>query len=141
MTRPRFLSLDNVLGLHRDTIAMEGGLPGVRDLGLLESAVMMPQQQFGGDYLHPDLAAMAAAYLYHLAANHPFMDGNKRVAAMAAFVFLDVNGHDLTASPDAFEAVVMGVANGTVTKAGVTQWMAEFARARWVAAGNKGPAS
>ena len=86
-TEIRFLSVDDVLAIHEDTMEHEGGLAGVRDPGLLESAVLMPQQQFGGQYLHAGLGAMAAAYLFHIAQNHPFNDGNKRAAAMAALVF------------------------------------------------------
>ncbi len=130
MSGPLFLSLRNVLDLHADSIATEGGFPGTRDPGLLESAVMMPQQQFGGDYLHGDLETMAAAYLYHLAANHPFLDGNKRVAAMAAFVFLDVNGIHLTASPESFEALVMAVASGAASKDAVIAWLKGQTRPR-----------
>src|SRR5436305_14520652 len=88
----RFLSVEDVLQIQDDTIGIEGGLRGVRDMGLLESAVLMPQQQFGGVYLHEGLGAMAAAYLFHIASNHPFLDGNKRAAAMSALIFLDVNG-------------------------------------------------
>ena len=120
---PRFLSLDNVLALHRDTMQQEGGATGIRDLALLESAVMMPQQQFGGAWLHPDLAAMAAAYLFHIARNHPFIDGNKRVAAMAAFVCLGINGVDLLASPDTLESTVLAVAAGTLSKRDLTDWL------------------
>ena len=81
-TPPFFLSIDNVLYLHASAIREEGGSDGLRELALLESAVMMPQQQFGGNYLHPDLPSMAAAYLYHIACNHPFIDGNKRYDAL-----------------------------------------------------------
>jgi death-on-curing protein len=114
--RPVFLSVDNVLYLHADTIRSEGGGEGIRDLALLESAVLMPQQQFGGDYLHPGIPEMATAYLFHIACNHPFLDGNKRTAAMAMFTFLDANGHALTASPAEFEDTVLKVAAGTISK-------------------------
>ncbi|MBN4074112.1 type II toxin-antitoxin system death-on-curing family toxin [bacterium AH-315-E10] len=124
---PVFLSIDNVLAMHEDTIEQEGGMSGIRDIALLESAVMMPQQQFGGDYLHPDLPSMASAYLFHLVKNHPFLDGNKRVSAMSAFVFLDVNGYDLTASPDAFEKTVIDVASGEMSKEMLTTWFHEHA--------------
>jgi death-on-curing protein len=92
MKQPVFLSVDNVIYLHDDSIRKEGGMPGIRDLPLLESAVLMPQQQFAGEYLHPRVTAMAAAYLFHITSNHPFLDGNKRTGAMAAFVFLDPAG-------------------------------------------------
>lgn len=127
---PRFLSLDNLLSMHHNTLALEGGALGVRDLALLESALMMPQQQFGGTWLHPDLAAMAAAYLYHLACNHAFIDGNKRVAAMAAFVFLEVNGVDLIAPPDELERTVLAVAAGSLAKGDLIEWMRAQTKAR-----------
>jgi death-on-curing protein len=125
MDRPVFLSLDNVLYMHSDSIRTEGGCDGVRDVALLESAVMMPQQQFGGEYLHHGLAAMAAAYLYHIACNHPFVDGNKLAAAMAAFVFLDANGQEVGATEAEFEALVLEVASGTISKDDLISWFAE----------------
>lgn len=128
--RPIFLSVDNVLYMHSDTIRIEGGNDGVRDVALLESAVLMPQQQFGGDYLHHGLAAMAAAYLYHIARNHPFVDGNKRTAAMAAYVFLDANGYELTAAESEFEETVFHVASGTVSKSDLTDWFNDHCRPR-----------
>ena len=120
-----FLSLDNVLHLHTSAIEVEGGAGGIRELGLLESAVMTPQQQFDGAYLHPDVPAMAAAYLYHLCSNHPFVDGNKRVAAMAAYVFLDANGCRLEASDPEFEQMVLHVAAGNTSKEELTDWFRE----------------
>ena len=78
---PRFLSVADVLGFHEDQLANYGGAPGVRDMGLLESAVAMPMAGFGDQYLHADLFEMAAAYLYHIVCNHPFVDGNKRTGA------------------------------------------------------------
>jgi death-on-curing protein len=90
----------------------------------------MPQQQFGAKYLHVGLAAMAAAYLFHLCCNHPFLDGNKRTAAMAAFVFLDANGHDLTASEAELERIVLQVAAGTLSKEELTDWLRDHSRPR-----------
>jgi death-on-curing protein len=89
-----------------------------------------PQQQFGGAWLHPDLPAMAAAYLFHIACDHPFIDGNKRVAAMAAFVFLDINGVDLRAPPDEFEGTVLAIAAGLLSKADLAEWMRAQTRPR-----------
>ena len=122
MEEPRFLSADNILHLHACTIAGEGGRDGIRELALLESAVLMPQQRFGGVYLHPDLPAMAAAYLYHLCSNHPFVDGNKRVGAIAAYVFLDLNGWELRAPEPVLEELVMRLAGGKLSKESVTEW-------------------
>ena len=96
MEPPRFLSVEEVLELHRQGIALYGGELGTRDHGLLESAVLSPQQTFGGEYLYPSLFEMAAAYWFGLVMNHVFMDGNKRVGLRAADVFLALNGLDLT---------------------------------------------
>jgi len=126
--QPVFLSVDNVLYMHSDSARNEGGAEGVRDLALLEAAVMMPQQQFGGEYLHCGLPAMAAAYLYHIACNHPFVDGNKRAAAMAAFVFLDANGYELTATEKKFEKAVLQVASGTISKSDLIRWFEDNSR-------------
>ena len=79
---PDFLTLDEVLEIHRDQIERYGGAAGIRDLGLLQSALAQPSATFGGQYLHADLHEMAAAYLYHLVQNHPFLDGNKSTIGM-----------------------------------------------------------
>jgi len=118
-----FLSVDDVLAIHTNTIGVEGGSPGLRDAGLLESAVLMPQQQFGGDYLHKGLAAMAAAYLFHIAQNHAFYDGNKRTAVLAALVFLDINGVDVLPGPDELERATLAVAAGEMAKEEIIDWM------------------
>ncbi|MFW6133244.1 MAG: type II toxin-antitoxin system death-on-curing family toxin [Planctomycetota bacterium] len=130
MDRIAFLSVENVLRLHAGTIRREGGADGVRDYGLLQSAVAMPRQQVAGDYLHEDIPAMAAAYLYHVARNHPFRDGNKRTGALAAPVFLDVNGWDLTARPRELERVVICLAAGEMSKDALTGWMRNHTRRR-----------
>lgn len=119
----RFLSVDDVLAIHEDTIAHEGGLAGIRDPGLLESAALMPQQQFGGQYLHHGLAAMAAAYLFHIAKNHAFHDGNKRTAALAALVFLDVNGAKSLPPPEDLEEITLRLAASQCGKEELTEWM------------------
>ena len=118
----RFLSVEDVLAIHEDTIRHEGGLGGLRDPGLLESAVTMARQSFGGKYLHRGLAAMAAAYLYHVAQNHPFHDGNKRTGAMAALVFLHINGVEALPDPDDLEQATLRVASGELSKAELTGW-------------------
>lgn len=120
-----FLSVDDVLAIQEDTIAVEGGLPGIRDPGLLESAVMMPQQQFDGAYLHTNLAAMAAAYLFHIAMNHPFHDGNKRSAALAALIFLRVNGAQGLPEPEELEERTLTVAASQCGKEELTRWFRE----------------
>ena len=123
LTGLQFLSVDDVLAIHENTIAGEGGLGGLRDAGLLESAVLMPQQQFGGEYLHSDLAAMAAAYLFHVTQNHAFHDGNKRTAVLATLVFLSLNGVEALPNPEALERMTLSVAASKVGKAELTDWM------------------
>lgn len=112
-----FLTLDEVLAIHADQIHRYGGERGLRDRGLLSSALAMPDASFGGVSFHTSLAEMAAAYLFHLARNHPFVDGNKRVALAAALAFLWINDHRLEAGDDALTDLVMGVASGRVGKA------------------------
>jgi death-on-curing protein len=113
---PTFLTLDEVVAIHRDQIDRYGGSLGVRDIGLLESAVAMPQAAFGGQYLHADLYEMAAAYLFHLVKNHPFVDGNKRVGAVAADVFLSLNNLNLIAPQDAYAELVLSIARSEADK-------------------------
>ncbi len=119
---PVFLSLGEVLEIHRDQIERYGGDLGIRDLGLLQSALAMPAAGFGGRYLHSDLFEMAAAYLFHLVQNHPFVDGNKRTGAVAALVFLSLNDIDIEAEEDEFEEMVLSVAQGRADKAAVTEF-------------------
>ena len=118
-----FLSLQDVLNIHQSTIANEGGRPGIRDIALIESAVVMPQQAIAGEYLHPDLASMATAYLFHLTSNHGFIDGNKRVGLSAAVVFLLANGITELPPESEVESVTRAVADGTMTKAELTTWL------------------
>lgn len=130
MKRPVFLSVEDAVYIHDSTIRGEGGLGGIRDYALLESSVMMPQQQFGGRYLHKGIPAMAGAYLYHIVGNHPFHDGNKRTGAMAGFVFLDVNGFDLAASEKQLERTVQAVAAGNLSKSELAEWMRKHTKRR-----------
>lgn len=118
-----FLSVDDVLLLHTDTIDIDGGSHGVRDYGLLDAAVAMPRQQFDGDYLHEDLPAMAAAYMFHIAQNHPFVDGNKRAAVLSALAFLSVNGIEELPDPRELEHVTLRVAASEMGKDALTQWL------------------
>jgi len=112
-----FLSLAEVLEIHQDQIVRYGGEPGTRDLGLLKSALAMPAATFHGNFLHIDLFEMAAAYLFHLVQNHPFIDGNKRVGAVTAIVFLALNGYEFNAPVGALYKFVIALARGERTKA------------------------
>ena len=117
----RFLEIIDVLEIHKSRIQLYGGSPGLRDLGMLQSAVAQPQAGFAGQYLHVDLFEMAAAYLFHLAMNHPFVDGNKRTALAACLVFLDLNGIELDADPDELEDLTVSVAQGNIDKSALAQ--------------------
>lgn len=123
MSSPSFLTLDEVLGFHADQLRRYGGRRGLRDLGLLQSALAMPRSSFEGQWLHGSVFEMAAAYLYHLARNHPFVDGNKRTALMCALVFLGLNGQRLEAEPEALHDLVVGVAEGRIDKSDVSVFL------------------
>ena len=123
-----FLTLDEVIEIHRGVIERFGGSPGIRDMGLLQSAVAMPQASFIGQFLHDDLFEMAAAYLFHIVQNHPFVDGNKRVGAMAAYTFLRLNGLTLTSPDIDFETIILGVAQGKLGKAAVAEFLRTHSR-------------
>jgi death on curing protein len=114
-----FLTLDDVLALHAGSIARFGGDPGVKDLGLLESAIAMPQATFGGQDLHETLAEKAAAYLFHVVKNHAFVDGNKRTGLACALVFLELNGHRWVASDETLVSITLEVASSARSKASV----------------------
>ena len=114
---PVFLSKNEVLALHAERIRHDGGSHGLRDEPLLESALAMPEAGFGDAYLHATLFEMAAAYLFHLARNHPFVDGNKRTALASALVFLDQNGYEVDAPDDTLVELTVEVATGQTGKA------------------------
>jgi len=111
-----FLGVDDVLTLHANQVNLYGGQQGVRDLGLLESALAQPLATFGGQSLHTDVFEMAAAYLFHVVQNHPFLDGNKRTGAVAALVFLDLNGVEIDAPKGSLYELTMRVATGHANK-------------------------
>ncbi|MEO7402773.1 MAG: type II toxin-antitoxin system death-on-curing family toxin [Burkholderiales bacterium] len=120
---PLFLTLDEVVAIHRDQIERYRGSLGVRDWGLLQLAIAMPAATFGGQLLHGDLSEMAAAYLFHLVQNHPFIDGNKRVGAAATDVFLALNGQRLVASEDEYAELVLSIARGETSKSAAAEFL------------------
>jgi death-on-curing protein len=124
----QFLTVDDVKRLHDLSIARHGGSYGVRDEGLLKSAVQMPEQTFAGADLHPTLAAKAAAYLFHLCQNHPFLDGNKRTGLIACEAFLRLNQHELTLTSQEVEDITMRVADSGLTKDELTMLLARSIR-------------
>lgn len=125
---PQFLTLDEVMDIHRDQIKRYGGTLGVRDLELLESAIAAPQSGFGDQYLHGDLFEMASAYLFHVVQNHPFLDGNKRVGTAAALTFLELNGVETKISNHVFVAMVLAVAQGETEKSAIAAFFRKHAK-------------
>lgn len=122
-SEPAFLTFAEVIEIHDYQIEHFGGATGLRDIELLKSAIGMPSATFGGAFLHPTIYEMASTYLFHLVENHPFVDGNKRVGAMAALIFLDLNGIDFNASDEDFTAMVLRVASGKMLKAEITLFL------------------
>ena len=117
-----FLTLDDILESHLNQIDTYGGCHGIRDIGLLESAIAQPEASFGGQYLHADIFEMAAAYLYHLVMNHPFVDGNKRVGLEAALIFLEINNENLKASDQELVDLVLKTTAGQVGKREIAEF-------------------
>ena len=122
----RFLNWIEVSNIHNYQITHFGGELGLRDKALLESALGGIQLTFGGQYLYPDIYHQAAAYLYHIVKNHPFVDGNKRAGAMAAVVFLEVNCYHFNAPPDEFANVVYRVAAGQSEKGELIEFFKKY---------------
>jgi death-on-curing protein len=119
---PKFLTFNQVIALHELQINEFGGSHGVKDEKLLLSAIAQPESSFENEYFHKTIFEMAAAYLFHLVKNHAFNDGNKRIAALAAAVFLEVNGYEVIADENDFEKLVLDAAQSLVSK----QQIAEF---------------
>jgi death on curing protein len=127
-TEVQFLSLNDVVAMHRDQLERYGGREGLRDRQLLESALAQPEAAFAGAHLHRDVYEMAAAYAFHLIMNHAFVDGNKRVGYAAAETFLILNGYETTCSDDEAYSFVVSIASGSATKADVASWFERHTR-------------
>ena len=119
MLTPLFLNQDHIMRLHSSLIEQYGGIEGVRDVGLLDSAVAMPQTAYDGRYMHSDLFEMAAAYLYHIVRNHPFLDGNKRTSAAAAIVFLAINDIQIDNDEKGLVELTLSAATGQTDKTAI----------------------
>ena len=111
-----FFTDDEVVSFHQIQISLFGGDSSIRDRGLLSSAVSMPMQMFDGEFVHASIFEMAAAYLFHICSNHPFVDGNKRPAAMRALVFLRLHGIECTLTEDQMFELTIQVACGQHSK-------------------------
>jgi death-on-curing protein len=112
----KFLSLSEVLQILENQIRNYGGAYGVRDINLLSSAIYMPESSYDGQYLHKTIPSMAAAYAFHICQNHPFIDGNKRVALAASLVFLDINGYEFNCKDEILYDEIMNVAKSEIKK-------------------------
>ena len=125
---PVFLTLAETIEIHKYQIGHFGGTDGLRSLDMLESAIRMPTSTFGRNYLHPTIPDMAAAYLFHIVENHPFVDGNKRVGTMSALVFLELNGYDFSATDDELVTAVLQVASGKMQKDALSLFFRQHSR-------------
>ncbi len=125
MTEPRWLSAVHVLHIHSDQVQAHGGSLGLRDRALLESALERPRNRF---HYEPDadLAAVAAAYGFGISSNHPFIDGNKRVAFQAMYLFLGLNGFRIDAPEEEVVALVLSLANGALDEPSLADWLREY---------------
>jgi len=119
----RYLTLSEVLELHRHLIQTFGGADGIRDIGGLESAIAQPRMTFGGEELYPTIIEKSVAIGYSIIKNHPFVDGNKRVGHAAMEVFLVLNGHEITAQVDEQEKVILRVASGEISREELEDWL------------------
>ena len=119
----RYLSLPEVLELHRSVIDRWGGATGIRDLGALESALAQPRQSFAGQDLYPDITSKAAALCFSLVLNHPFVDGNKRIGHAAMETFLIVNGYEVRATVDEQERIMLDLTAGNLSRDIFAEWI------------------
>lgn len=126
----RYLTLGEVVALHRAILAATGGADGIRDLGALESALAQPKATFDGTDLYPSVVDKASALAFGLAMNHPFVDGNKRIAHAAMAVFLDLNGLAIEATVGEQEQLMLDLAAGQGSRGALTDWLQRHVSAR-----------
>jgi death-on-curing protein len=119
----KYLTIQQVLRIHTRSIEQSGGDPGIREFGLIESAVAQPRASFGGKELYPELANKAAALAFSLVMNHPFADGNKRTGYGALMMFLSRNGHTIAAPLDEHTSVFLRLAAGELDRDGLLAWI------------------
>ena len=124
----RYLTLGEVVDLHRRVLQAGGGAPGIRDLGALDSAIAQPKATFGGVDLYPTVVQKAAALCFSLVQNHPFVDGNKRVGHAAMETFLVLNGTEIDAAVDDQERLMLDLAAGRIDRTHLTDWLRHHLR-------------
>ena len=118
-----FLTIDDVLEIHADQILRYGGESSIGDRNMLESALAMPPAMFADQFLHEDIFQMAAAYMFHLVQNHPFVDGNKRTGTVAAIVFLEINDIEVDVDNETLEEFVLAIARGEKQKNEIAEFL------------------
>jgi death on curing protein len=121
MGKIRFLSLQAVLMIHETMISRYGGVSGIRDAGMLESALAVPRSGIGDEFFHKTVFEMAAAYVFHIVENHPFFDGNKRTGLASALTFLKINGVDILDKDRVFEYEILELSQGKRNKEALVQ--------------------
>lgn len=126
-TEPRWLSRLVVDAIHADQLRQHGGLPGVRDETVLESALARPRQKWAYDPAS-DLALLAAAYAFGLVRNHPYRDGNKRIGFLVLATFLGINGHEVDTTDEDVVTTMLALADGSLTEAMLTDWVRDHLR-------------
>jgi len=124
--RVRFLTLAEVIAIHAEVLTLHGGADGLWDEGALRSAIAQPEQSFEDEYLHSTLPEMAAAYVFHISQNHPFVDGNKRTGLLSAVTFVFLNNQVVVGSKEEIEALVIGVAEHRFSKADLVSWFRRY---------------
>lgn len=124
----RFLEVKHIDAILKDQLARYGGEYGIRDAGLMELAVAAPRAQLGGDRLHADPLTQAGAYLFYLCSNHPFLDGNKRVALASALVFLHLRDIEVYDHNDQLYELTMAIARSEIDKEKATRWLATLCK-------------
>jgi death-on-curing protein len=123
VNEPEWLTIQMVVAIHDEQLAIHGGSAGLRDLGLLESAIERPRNKWS--YEEAELAALAAAYGYGMARNHPFVDGNKRTSLLAIYTFLGINGVDFVVAEADAAAMILSLAAGEISEENLTRWIAD----------------
>ena len=126
----KFLTLSELLLILEDQIRNYGGTYGVRDINLLSSAIYIPKSSFNGKYLHETIPAMAATYAFHICQNHPFIDGNKRVALASSLVFLDINGYKFNCKEEILYNEIIGIAKGEIKKESLVIFYEKYSKKR-----------
>lgn len=130
MNEPVWMDLPDAMIAHDLELAAHGGATGIRDSGMLESALARPRNSWAYSESQPSLQSLAAAYAFGISSNHPFIDGNKRTALVVSFAFLDVNGLEVTASQEGAFLTILALADGALSEEQLAAWFERFTQSR-----------